>query len=219
MSVAGGVAGGILGQMVIPIPVVGAVVGSLVGGIVGAVAGQGEGILIGELVEVIDNKIKEKKMNASSDNLLEKKGSKEDLLKETTSTSSKPSLSDTDSVKIDIHNATVTYHVLDKLVFKFDQDLLKPEKWEYLNDKRQDDSDNNLPKSDILENANDKINEEDYEIYILNDSNELVNNLDLENCIDSNGAISKRNSLEAFSADKLPSNINVFVKVLENIPE
>ncbi len=239
MSVAGGVAGGIIGQMVIPIPVVGAVVGSLVGGIVGAVAGQGEGILIGELVEVIDNKIKEKKLNASTDNLLEKKSSKEDL----TSSNTKLNLLDTDSAKkeqintlsenkqqlnnmdvtakIENNDTTQTYHVLDKLVFKFDQNLLKPEKWEYLNknDAKQDNQTNELSKNDILENANDKINDEDYEIYILNDSNEIVKNLDLENCIDSNGAISKRNSLEAFSADKLPSNINVFFKVLENIPE
>lgn len=60
--------------MVIPIPVVGAVVGSLVGGIVGAAAGQGEGILIAELVEVIDNKIKEKKAAK-----LKKESSKESL--------------------------------------------------------------------------------------------------------------------------------------------
>jgi hypothetical protein len=216
MSVAGGVAGGIIGQMVTPIPVVGAVVGSLVGGIVGAVAGQGEGILIGELVEVIDNKIKEKKINASTENLLEKKSSNENLLQEISSTS----MVNTDSIKIESINTGDTYQVIDKLVFKFDKNLLKPENWEYLkNNIKEMDQNNELPKTDILENANDKINDEDYEIYILNDSNEIVNNLDLENCIDSNGAISKRNSLEAFSADKLPSNVNVFFKLLDNIPE
>lgn len=82
MGVAGGVAGGIIGQMVIPVPVVGAVIGSLVGGIVGSAAGQGEGILIGELVEVIDNKIKEIKMKkeASKESLLDQTESEESLL-------------------------------------------------------------------------------------------------------------------------------------------
>jgi len=59
MGVAGGIGGGIVGQLVIPIPVLGALVGGLVGGIVGSAVGHGEGILLGELIEVIDNKAKE----------------------------------------------------------------------------------------------------------------------------------------------------------------
>lgn len=58
----------------IPIPVVGAVVGSLVGGIVGSTVGHGEGILIGNLVEVIDNKL-----NVKNDADLKKEPSEETL--------------------------------------------------------------------------------------------------------------------------------------------
>ncbi len=201
---------GIVGQMVIPIPVVGAVVGSIVGGLAGAVVGQGEGILIGELVEVIDNKIKEKKLNASRENLLatlpEEKAEKlskssQDLLEASTTN--------------DNLTKTTAYNVIDKLVFKFDKDLLKEENWSHLKDASQSNQTAELDNG-VLTNAKEKINDEDYEIFVLNDTNEIVKNLNIDNCIDSNGAVLKRSSLQAFTADQLPPNINIFFKVLEN---
>ena len=114
-SVAGGVAGGVIGQLVIPIPVVGAVIGGLVGGIVGAAVGQGEGILLGELVEVIDTKIKEKKAKES-----ENAEAMPDLIS-IQPTTMMPS---EDKVKRE-EESSKKFHVIDKLVFKYDKDILK----------------------------------------------------------------------------------------------
>lgn len=235
-SVAGGVAGGVIGQMVIPIPVVGAMVGGIIGGIVGAVAGQGEGILIGELVEVIDNKIKEKKydkLNGSVESLIkEENDEKEKTGTEIKKNNSKNSLisSDTSTNQISDESTTgnektTTYEVLDKLVFKFEKDLLKPENWTNFDNNDQektipiankDEFENKTESNGVLLTEKDKINDEDYEIYVLNDSNEIVKDLNVEQSFDSNGAILKRSSLQAFTADQLPSNINIFFKILEN---
>lgn len=183
MSAAGGVAGGILGQMVIPVPVVGAVVGSIVGGLVGAATGQIEGILIGELIEVIEEKIKEK--------------SKQDF-----QSKFKPG---------------VRYSVIHHLVFKFDRDLFRPENLAQL---AQPDlnilqaEDDILKTNGILVNdINSKINDQDYEIFMLNDSNEIVSDLNLNDLFDENGLIDKRKSLETFSSVNIPDNINVFFKL------
>lgn len=185
MGVAGGITGGIIGQMVIPIPVVGAVLGSLVGGIIGAAAGHGEGILIGELVELIDDKINEKKTNEVNNNYIQE----------------------------------TKYSSLEKLVFKFDKDILKPENYAHLSDVsigiKNDELNILVNDGKILENASEKINDEDYEIYVLDDSNEVVTNLNLENSIDENGAINNRKSIDAYSADQLPSNLNVFFKIID----
>jgi outer membrane lipoprotein SlyB len=168
-SVAGGIAGGVIGQIVIPIPVVGAVVGGLVGGLIGAAVGQGEGILLGELVEIVDTKIKENKAAANSS----------------------------------VVSETEKFHVLDKLVYKFDKDVLKPEI---------------VIKSEasIIQDASAKINDDDYDIYVLKDSNEIIKELNgIEESISENGIINSRASIEAFSGDQLPETVNVFFKIPE----
>lgn len=217
MSVAGGVAGGILGQMIIPIPVVGAVLGSLVGGIVGAVAGQGEGILIGELVEIIDNKIKDvkKKQIESKPNVLAIDNSLHNL----NDGNEKPKAEE----KINQEEKLVTnkYEVIDKLVFKFDKDLLKPANFAHLEDVKIEEINgsntnlNSLPRdgSTVITNPSELINDDDYEIYVLNETNEVVSHLNVQDSLDSNGAILKRTSIELFSADQLPNDLNVFFKI------
>lgn len=163
-SVAGGIAGGVIGQIVIPIPVVGAVIGGLVGGLVGAAVGQGEGILLGELVEIVDTKIKENKAAKMS--------------------------------------APEPFHVVDKLVFKFDKDLLKPEEQKI--------------ETPFIQDATAKINDEDYDIYVLNDTNEILTELSgIEESISENGVINSRASIEAFSGEQLPHTVNVFFKIPE----
>jgi len=203
-SVAGGVAGGIIGQIVIPIPVVGAVVGGLVGGIVGAAVGQGEGILLGELVEVIDTKIKDKKSKASSD--------KVEPLPDLISNQPKIPSSEAKEKMLDEREDETSkkFHVIDKLVFKYDKHLLKSENFAHLEIKTK------TPEDLIINGANSKINDDDYEIYVLNDTNEILTELNkIDQSVNEDGHINKRASIEAFSADKLPPNINVFFKILE----
>jgi len=199
-SVAGGVAGGVIGQLVIPIPVVGAVIGGLVGGIVGAAVGQGEGILLGELVEVIDTKIKEKKAKES-----ENAEAMPDLIS-IQPTTMMPS---EDKVKRE-EESSKKFHVIDKLVFKYDKDILKSGNLAHLQIKQK------TPEELIINDANAKINDDDYEIYVLNDTNEILTELNkIEQSVSEDGHINKRASIEAFNADSLPQNINVFFKILE----
>ena len=200
-SVAGGVAGGVIGQLVIPIPVVGAVIGGLVGGIVGAAVGQGEGILLGELVEVIDTKIKEKKAKTS-----ENAEAMPDLIS-IQPTTTMPS---EDKVEKEGEESSKKFHVIDKLVFKYDKDILKTGNLAHLQIKKK------TPEELIINDANAKINDDDYEIYVLNDTNEILTELNkIEQSVTEDGHINKRASIEAFNADSLPQNINVFFKILE----
>ena len=195
---AGGVAGGIIGQLVIPVPVLGAVVGSLVGGIVGAGVGYGEGILIGELVEVIDNKIKEKK-------------SEEEAKAEIEAPEKKLALPPSEQEKAPVVPQTSNYEVLHHLVFKYDKNLLKDNRFDYLKAYADHHAEaSKLFSNTLITNANEEINEEDYEIYVLNETSEVVTQLNIEGLFDSNGQIDKRKSLEAFSANSLPSDLNVF---------
>jgi hypothetical protein len=62
-GIAGSIAGAVIGQAVIPVPVAGAFVGGIVGGLVGTAAGHGPGVLIGKIVEKIDdiNEVKDHK--------------------------------------------------------------------------------------------------------------------------------------------------------------
>ena len=198
MSVAGGVAGGIIGQIVIPVPVLGAVVGSLVGGIVGAGVGYGEGILIGELVEVIDNKIKQKKSEEEAE-AAKIEGPEEKL--------ALPSVEEEKAVaSLPVQSS---YQVLHHLVFKYDKNLLKDNRFDYL--KAYADNDvNKLYSRTVITNASEEINEEDYEIYVLKETSEVVTQLNIDGLFDSNGNIDKRKSLEAFSADSLPTDLSVF---------
>lgn len=68
----------------------------------------------------------------------------------------------------------------------------------------------------VLENASQYINDDDYEIYVLNDTKEVITRLNVDNAFDEFGAISKRRSIENYSAEILPSNINVFFKIDED---
>lgn len=135
--------------------------------------------------------------------------------------------------------------MIDKLVIRFDKDVLKPERWAALNASikeketmaelekidpkeinilrpvsRQDSSGSGgeaTSRAMVLENASKLINDDDYEIYVLKDSNEIIEKLEnVESVFDSEtGAISKRRSIENYSANVLPSSINVFFKIDE----
>ncbi len=167
--------------MVIPVPVLGAVVGGLVGGVVGAAVGQVEGILLGEIVEKIDYKIKENNKQSS------------DTETETTTKSSSSS----------------DYNVLKHLVFKFKKDVLKTENLKESSSSSSDDLNNEKTKSKFyMKTSGSEINEDDYEIYVLNESRDevAVSSLPLD---DIN---SKRKSIESFSADQLPSEMNVYFR-------
>lgn len=127
----------------------------------------------------------------------------------------------------------VVYSVIDKLVFKFDKDILKPAKWAYLSDvKIEMKAETELPKIDpteinllrsasrqdgamVLENANKLIDDNDYEIYILEGSNEVITKLNVGSSFEKSGTISNRRSIENYSADILPSELNVFFKIDE----
>jgi hypothetical protein len=169
--------------MVIPVPVLGAVVGGLVGGVVGAAVGQVEGILLGEIVEKIDYKIKENNKQSSDTE---------------TETTTKSSSSD--------------YNVLKHLVFKFKKDVLKTEnlKESSSSSSSSDDLNNEKTKSKFyMKTSGSEINEDDYEIYVLNESRDdevVVSSLPVD---DIN---LKRKSIESFSADQLPSEMNVYFR-------
>lgn len=125
------------------------------------------------------------------------------------------------------------FAAIDKLVFKFEKDILKPERWAHLAEvkitvvdefdaAKIDPTEANILRSlsrqegaVVLDNAQQYINDDDYEIYVLKDSNEVITRLNVESALDRSGAISKRLSLENFSADVLPENINVFFKIDE----
>lgn len=102
------------------------------------------------------------------------------------------------------------FHVLDKLVFKFDKDIFKSELFRTTNE--------TIPQNEIVlldPKTKEKINEEDFEIYVINDTNEICTNLNLDNLVDQNGCINNRLSLEEFSADRLPQDINLFVELVD----
>lgn len=139
-------------------PVLGAFVGGLVGGLVGAAVGQAEGILLGEVVEAIDDKLNEMKAKE------EEKQSK--------------------------------YNVLHHLVFKYNSDQLKD------GAKPKIEQPDETKSQFYLKMSGDQINEDDYEIYVLNDANETVSGLNVD----------KRKSVENFSADELPPEMNVFFR-------
>ncbi|RMZ94841.1 MATH and LRR domain-containing protein PFE0570w-like [Brachionus plicatilis] len=102
----------------------------------------------------------------------------------------------------------VRYSVIHHLVFKFNKDVFIPENLAQLSQ----DKENGL----VVDNFDSKINDEDYEIFVLNDSNEIVADLNLNDLFDENGCIDKRKSLETFSSTNIPDNINVFFKVLDD---
>ena len=179
--------------MVIPIPVVGALVGGVVGGLVGAAVGQVEGILLGELVEKIDDKIKDKKQK--------------------------------DSKKQTNDQYSAKYNVLDGLVLNFKEHSSKLEKCNDLKSEPICESDIKpkeayerlYPNLDVLMNFGNQINHDDYEIFMLNDSNEIVSELNLESAMNSNGVILKRKSIETFSADQISDDFCVFFNMNEKL--
>ena len=144
-------------------------------------------------------------------------------------------LPETKKIEETVTTEVVKYSVIDKLVFKFDKDILKPEKWAYLKEvvvkveeepvlAKIDPNEINILRSSsqpseepamVLDNASKYINDDDYEIYVLKDSNEVITKLNVSNVIDETGAISKRRSIENFSGDVLPDKINVFFKIDE----
>ena len=166
-------------------------------------------LVLGELVEVIDTKIKEKRANnqaeaaavPTSDLNPPSKEPNKNLSESKESLKKQEALKEIDEKK--------KFNVIDKLVLKFDKDLLKSENFAHLLKGKSE-------VTVIINDANTKINDDDYDIFVLNDSNEIITELNnIEMSLDENGIINKRASLEAFSVDKLPENINVFFKINE----
>lgn len=218
MGVTGSIAGGVIGQMVIPIPVVGAMIGSVVGGVFGSLAGHGEGILLGEAIEAIDNRQKEKQVQ--KDKELESKVA-----------SLGGELDPTKGVE--------------NLVVKFEKDVLKPEKWTHLdnkdtnnNNQQQETTKQQAPTTEVNKTT---INDEDFDIFIVEDANQaneimkaesqeeqeeeadkLENELNEKNPprVEKRGIVNRarpktavldRNSLQLCSADQLPSNLDIYL--------
>jgi len=90
------------------------------------------------------------------------------------------------------------YNVLQHLVFKFRKDILNEENFKHLHEK----NDENNSSKFYVKTSGEEINDEDYEIYLLKETNETVVALPEDN----------RKSIESFSADQLPSEINVFLR-------
>jgi hypothetical protein len=224
IGVAGGVGGGIIGQVIIPVPILGAFIGGFVGGILGAAVGHGQGILIGELVEVIDNKVKEKNNANNSDDsstiIQSISGSEISLNKSEESLNQEkqePAIKETFKSK---------FSVLDKLVFKYDKNILKAENFAHLKQNKVIDikNINDLDENSILsstdstkvfKNANEFIDIDDYEIYKINETNEIETDLNLlANALEfDDNSQNKRASLEQFSADQLPSDLSVYFSI------
>lgn len=126
--------------------------------------GQAEGILLGEVVEIIDDKIKEIQIENSKN---------QDTFKS-------------------------QYNVLQHLVFKFRKDILNEENFKHLHEKNDESNSSKF----YVKTSGEEIDDEDYEIYLLKETNETVVALPEDN----------RKSIESFSADQLPSEINVFLR-------
>ncbi|CAF0771215.1 unnamed protein product [Brachionus calyciflorus] len=181
-----GVAGGVAGGILGQMVIPVPVVGAVVGSLVGGIVGAAAGQVEGLLLGELIEVIDNKiKENDKKDQKIEEK-----------------------------------FNVIQKLVFRFDKDILKADNYAHLTEINVDiveKEELNLLRKEgaIVENISSQINDDDYEIYILDDSNEVVTNLNLDGALDENGIIDKRKSIEAFSSIQLPDNINVFFKVLE----
>ena len=147
---------------------------------IGAGAGQIQGLLLGQLVEVIDDKVNMKR-SASQEALIEKRQDYEHIN----------------------HN----YHVIHHLVMRFKKDILKPGNFEHLIEA------NNLRADTLLKNANEIINEEDYDIYLITaESMDAPANDEIGS---DESKITNRNSIEVFSASQLPDDLNIYFKMNE----
>ncbi len=165
------------------------------GGLTGAALGHLEGLLLGELVEIADLKLK-KLMTPKLETICE--------------------IGNNDEIKETDVQIKHPYHVLHHLVFMFKKDILNESNFEHLK------SSNSVFYTDkeivsetfnkLINNAEEKINEDDYEIYVINKDSDEVVNLDLGDSITTNGRIMSRFSVEEFSADQLPSDVNVFFR-------
>ena len=95
------------------------------------------------------------------------------------------------------------FNVLQRLVFKFDKNLLFKE--DYSSKTEQKKTEKTDSKSQFyLDTKKEEINDEDYEIYLLEDANEVLAEAGLN--------VSSRKSIESFSADQLPSEMNIFFR-------
>jgi flagellar biosynthesis GTPase FlhF len=229
------------------VPVAGAIIGGVVGGIVGTAVGQGEGILIAELVEVIDNKSKENQR--IKDLKIEYNETKKEIKNET---KNETQIKEEDNESKSIKSKTVWYgnepdtekqipssdetlkpkktsknnSFLKNLVLKFKREPVKLD--DNLERKEEESSDINQKytslidenEEDLIEegeqvlfNANEKIKLDDFDVFVLNDSNELPESLNIDNAFDSTGHLTNRNSLDSFQVDSLPDSIDVYLTI------
>jgi hypothetical protein len=146
MGVAGGIGGGVIGQLVIPVPVLGALVGGFVGGIVGSAVGHGQGILLGELIEAIDNKVKDKQNHTKVKETVEESESQER-----------------------------NFNVLQNLVWKFPEGITKPESKIEVESSSQASQLETIAPVDInfVMNAHEGFDHKDYDVYVIDKANQM----------------------------------------------
>ena len=81
------------------------------------------------------------------------------------------------------------------------------------NNEDNEDNEETLKRASILLNSDDDIKLDDYDIFVLRDSNELPEDLNIESAFNFKGQISNnRNSLDSLQVDNLPmDDINVYL--------
>jgi hypothetical protein len=170
----------------------------ILGGLTGAAVGHLEGLLLGELVEIADKKLKKKTtpmLKVSSSDRVEGIGHFDDQI-------------------------THPYHVLQHIVLKFKKNVLDESNFDHLTLSNSIfyTNEGNASKAfnHLISNAHEKINEDDYEIYVINKGSDEIINIDLEETLSENGRITSRFSVEEFSADQLPTDINIFFRYDDN---
>lgn len=176
---------------------------------VGAAAGQVEGILLGELVEKIDVVQKARKLKAiEGPKKKEKEKPKSNYLPE--------------------HK----YHVIHHLVFRFDPNILRAENFEHLmppdigksmfytsiQESEKSATFNRLIVEDELK---EQICEQDYEIYVIeadgaDETHVELDEADVRATLGHHRRVANRMSVEEFSADQLPTDLNIYFQYTDD---
>ena len=180
------------------------IIGSFLGGLVGAAAGQVQGIFLGELIEKID--IMQKSRQLAIEGAKKKEKPVSNYLPE--------------------HK----YHVIHHLVFRFRPDILNPANFEHLTppdtgksifytNVKESGKSGAFNKLIIESEFKSQISEEDYEIYVIDGDGEdgeeeaELNEVDVRATLcNPNRRIANRMSVEEFSADQLPSDLNIYFR-------
>lgn len=166
-----------------------------------------EGLLLGELVERVDVMQKARKVKAI-EGPTKKEKPKSNYLPE--------------------HK----YHVIHHLVFRFDPNILRAENFEHL---MPPDIGKSMFYTNILESEKsatfnklieedelkEQISEQDYEIYVVegdgaDDTHVELNEADVRATLGHNRRVANRMSVEEFSADQLPTDLNIYFQYTDD---